>query len=255
MLVDNLKERLGSLKFLAWLDNCAKPRSTRSNVGDVSDEDNEEITDFEKNLNFSQSDGESDKDLSPQSVAVTSTKIKSLSLKKKQKAEHKQNKRVKGRKTHQENIEDEELEILRSLSQEVKPKLTSRDNFTIFGEYIASKLHKLGGTLTVDEMGSSEFEITSVIEKARKFSQRKQSHYFNFQFVHSAGVTQQTHTYSGTGSGSANGPGSPQFNPPFLSNSSIVNTFYNTQVKNIWQYFIRVSMCCFSFLYTIAYDT
>ena len=48
------------------------------------------------------------------------------------------------------NIEDEELEILRSLSQEVKPKLTSRDNFTILGEYIESKLRKLGGTLTDD---------------------------------------------------------------------------------------------------------
>ena len=62
---------------MARLDNYAKPRSTRSNVGDVSDEDNEEITDVQNNLNFSQSDGESYKDLSPQSVAVTSTKIKS----------------------------------------------------------------------------------------------------------------------------------------------------------------------------------
>ena len=75
--IDKLKEGLGSLKSLALLDNYAKPRSTRSNVGDVSDEDNEEITDVQNNLNFSQSDGESDKDLSPQSVAVTSTKIKS----------------------------------------------------------------------------------------------------------------------------------------------------------------------------------
>ena len=53
---------------MAWLDNYAKPRSTRSNVGDVSDEYNEETTDVENNLNFTQSDGESDKDLSPQSV-------------------------------------------------------------------------------------------------------------------------------------------------------------------------------------------
>ena len=92
---------------MALLDNYAKPRSTRSNVGDVSDEDNEEITDVQNNLNFSQSDGESDKDLSPQSVAVTSTKIKSWTLKKKQKVEREQNQR----ETYQENIEDEELEI------------------------------------------------------------------------------------------------------------------------------------------------
>ena len=147
---------------MARLDNYAKPRSTRSNVGDVSDEDNEEITDVQNNLNFSQSDGESDKDLSPQSVAVTSTKIKSWTLKKKQKVEREQNQR----ETYQENIEDEELEILRSLSQEVKPKLTSRDNFTIFGEY--------------DEIDSIEFEITSVIEKDRSFPNEKQSHYSNF---------------------------------------------------------------------------
>ena len=124
------------------------------------------------------------------------------------------------------NIEDEELEILRSLSQEVKPKLTSRDNFTILGEYIESKLRKLGGTLTDDWMDSAEFETTSVIEKARKFSQRKQSHYFNFPL--------KTHTYSNSGSSSANGPGSPQFNPPLLCNPRIGNTYCNTQVKNTY---------------------
>ena len=112
--VDKLKERLGSLKFLAWLDNYANPRSARSNVGDISDEDNEEITDVENNLNSTQSDGESDKDLSPQSVAVTSREIKWSTLQTKQKAKHQQNKRVTRGKTYQENIEDEELEILRS---------------------------------------------------------------------------------------------------------------------------------------------
>ena len=81
--VDKFKERLGSLKFLAWLGNYAQPRSARSNVGNVSDEDNEEIADVENNLNFTQSDGESDKDFSPQNAAVASTKIKSSTLKKK----------------------------------------------------------------------------------------------------------------------------------------------------------------------------
>ena len=173
--------------FLSWFDNSAIPRPTRSNFGDISDE---EATDIKNNLNFTQSDGESDKDLSPHSVAVTSTKIKSSRLKKKETAEHKQSKRVREGKISQEKIEDEELEILRSLSQEVKPKLTSRDNFTIFGEYIASKLRKLGGTLTDDEMDSIELEITSVIEKAKKLSQRKQSHYSNFPFWHSPGGLQ-----------------------------------------------------------------
>ena len=65
---------------MAWLDNYAKPRSARSNVGDISDEDNEEIIDVENNSNFTQSDGESEKDLSPQGVAVTSTKIESSTL-------------------------------------------------------------------------------------------------------------------------------------------------------------------------------
>ena len=48
--MDKLKERLGSLKFLAWLDNYAKQRSARSNVGDISDKDNEEINDVENKL-------------------------------------------------------------------------------------------------------------------------------------------------------------------------------------------------------------
>ena len=148
----------------------------------------------------------------------------------------KQNKRVRGGKTYQQNIENDELTVLRSLSQEVKPKFPSGDNFAIFGEYITSKLCKLGRTLTGKEMNSVEFEITSVIEKARKFSQRKQSHYSNFQFLHSAGVDQQTHTYSNTGSSSAKGPGSPQFNPPLLSNSRIGNTYCNSQVKDTYNY-------------------
>ena len=57
--------------------------STKSNVGDVSDEGNEEITDVENNSNFTQSDRESDKDFLSQSVAVTSTKFKSSTLIKK----------------------------------------------------------------------------------------------------------------------------------------------------------------------------
>ena len=81
------------------------------------------------------------------------------------------------------------------------------------------------GTLNDDEMDSVEFEITSAIEKPRKCSQRKQSHYSNFPFLHLAGVTQQIHTYSNIGSSSANGPCSPQFNPPLSSNYRIGNTY------------------------------
>ena len=81
---------------MAWLDNYAKPRSAKSIVGDMSDEDDEEITDAE----LVQSDGESDKDLSPQSVAVTSTKNNSSTLQNKQKVERKQNQRVRGGKMY-----------------------------------------------------------------------------------------------------------------------------------------------------------
>ena len=103
-------------------------------------------------------------------------------------------------------------------------------------------------------MDSIEFEITSVIEKARKFFQRKQNYYSNFPFLHSAGTPQQTHTYSDKGGSSANGPASPQFNPTLLSNCRIGNKYCNTQVKNTYNN-IRISMCCFSFLYAVAYDT
>ena len=73
-------------------------------------------------------------------------------------------------------------------------------------------------------MDSVEFETNCVTEKARKFFQRKQGHYSNFPFLHSARVPQQTHTYSNTGSSSANDPGSLQFNQPLLINSRIGNT-------------------------------
>ena len=58
------------LKDLTWSDNFAKPRSARSSIIDMSDEDKEEISDVKNNLNFTESDGESDKDLLVQSVAT-----------------------------------------------------------------------------------------------------------------------------------------------------------------------------------------
>ena len=67
---------------------------------------------------------------------------------------------------YQENIEDEKLQILRSLNQEAKQKLISRDNFINFGEHITFKLHKFGATLTDDVIDTVEFEITSAIEIA-----------------------------------------------------------------------------------------
>ena len=90
-----------------------------------------------------------------------------------------------------------------------------------------SKLCKIEGTLINDEMDFAEFELLAS-EEARKFSQRKQSHYSDFPFLHSTGVSQQTHTSSNTGS-------------KLLVPLSLIHLF------------IRISMCCLSFLY-IAYD-
>ena len=65
----------------------------------MSGEDNEKTIYGEINLNFTHSDGKSDKDLSSQSVAVTSTRIKSATLQKKQKVERKQSKRPSRHRT------------------------------------------------------------------------------------------------------------------------------------------------------------
>ena len=97
--VDKLNETLESLRYLAWPDNYAKPRSARSDTRDMSGEDNEKTIYGEINLNFTQSDGKSVKDLSSQSVAVTSTRIKSATLQKKQKVERKQSKRPSRHRT------------------------------------------------------------------------------------------------------------------------------------------------------------
>ena len=103
--IDKLKEKLESLKVLAWLCNYPKPRSDRSNDGDT-DDDHGEITDVENDVNITQSSGESDKDFSHQSVAVTSRKIKSSTHQMKQKTERKRNESGRRTKTYQENIED-----------------------------------------------------------------------------------------------------------------------------------------------------
>ena len=47
-------------------------------------------------------------------------------------------------------------------------------------------------------MDSVEYELTSVIENARMFSQRKQSCYSYILFLHSAGIPQQTRACSNT---------------------------------------------------------
>ena len=93
------------MKGLAWLCNYPKPRSDKSNDGDT-DDDHGEITDVENDVNITQSSGESDKDFSHQSVAVTSRKIKSSTHEMKQKTEQKRNESGRKAKTYQENIED-----------------------------------------------------------------------------------------------------------------------------------------------------
>ena len=57
--VDKIKEKLESLKHLTWFNKFAKPRSARSSIVDMSDEDKEKISDVKTNLNFTQSDEES----------------------------------------------------------------------------------------------------------------------------------------------------------------------------------------------------
>ena len=44
---------------MTWFNKFAKPRSARSSIVDMSDEDKEEISDVKTNLNFIQSDVES----------------------------------------------------------------------------------------------------------------------------------------------------------------------------------------------------
>ena len=57
--VDKIKERPESLTYLAWFNKFVKPRSARSSIVDMSDEDKEEISDVKTNSNFTQSDEES----------------------------------------------------------------------------------------------------------------------------------------------------------------------------------------------------
>ena len=57
--VDKIKERPESLTYLTWFNKFVKPRSARSSIVDMSDEDKEEISDVKTNSNFTQSDEES----------------------------------------------------------------------------------------------------------------------------------------------------------------------------------------------------
>lgn len=220
--VCKLKEKLDSLKYLAWLDIYAKPRASKSNLDDVmSDEESigESIDDLVRE-NFT--DAMSDEEMSPPITTGGNVKEKTPLKRSIDKKDIKQQKKPKKNKTSssetQESIDDEELNILRSVRQSMEnsKKTESKnqeDKFKIFGDYVASKLRRLSTVLDEDQLEAVEFEITTVFEKARRGRQHQKSSLAQnsqYNLPYNYGLSNISHY----GISQANSLGSPQFNPP-----------------------------------------
>ena len=55
-----------------------------------------------------------------------------------------------------------------SQPQNEPSQFEEKDQYTLFGKYVASKMRKPSSLLDMDQMDSFEFEITSSIQHARK---------------------------------------------------------------------------------------
>ena len=79
-------------------------------------------------------------------------------------------KRNSEKKSYEKYIENKELKMLRCFSQpQNEPtQFVEKDEYTLFGEYVSSKIRKLSSLLDMDQMNSLEFQITSCIQNARK---------------------------------------------------------------------------------------
>ena len=79
-------------------------------------------------------------------------------------------KRNSEKKSYEKYIGNEELKMLRYFSQpQNEPtQFVEKDEYTLFDEYVSSKMRKLSSLLDMDQMNSLEFQITSCIQNARK---------------------------------------------------------------------------------------
>ena len=88
------------------------------------------------------------------------------------KEKEKKNLKLTEKGNHQESIETEEMNILRSIGNAYRVA-EQKDAYDVFGNYIATKIRRLTSSVDQETIEIMEYEITNVIEEnCRKFRAR-----------------------------------------------------------------------------------
>ena len=82
------------------------------------------------------------------------------------KSEERNDKRRKRKAKKDNDIEKEEMNVLRSVVAATQEP-AKRDDFDLFGEYVATKMRKLSQKLDEDAIEIIEYEITTILMKPR----------------------------------------------------------------------------------------
>ena len=167
--VTKAKVKFESLRFMLWLEEFIKPGKAKNNFeAEVENSySTESDSDFaEESLDLQLPSGnldlqlpsDNEKDLSDEEKTVTAKRENSRPKPKRQM----QGKRKISKSTV--DVETEEMNVLRTIAASANQ---TNDEYDVFGQYVASRLRKLSEVLTEEAMEFVEFNITSVLLKAR----------------------------------------------------------------------------------------
>lgn len=138
--VSRAQEKYAHLQYLNWLDEYIKPRKPRI---EQNESDLDDINSIDVSIEY---ESEDDVKFQIPGTMKNEMKRKALPLP-----------RQSG-----SDVEKIEMTMQHSVSE-----INKRDNFDLFGEYVATKMRKLNRILNEDDMESVEHEITTVLLNAR----------------------------------------------------------------------------------------
>ena len=187
------KANMERVKYFQWIEEFMRPRKSKTNLvveqnEHGKDESSEEEEIAKESDILSEVDGEESTSYSAN--VTTSSKIEPIKAdklqtkRKKPQTSNPGNPKIrqnnsKGKNRRQMNedanpIEKEEICLLRTVADVVKSR-EENDEFEIFGKYVAEKTRKLSQRLDEDAMVDVEFEITNILQGARKAFQPQYS--------------------------------------------------------------------------------
>ena len=197
--VQKAREKMRNLQFMAWLDEFIKPRKSKTNIKeakvkpgrtedieDGSSSENEDtdphVADGDKS-HSEEDNGSSSSDEGGEKIDEGGEKVP-IPNDKSSASSNTTGKRIrKKRNAKMSEVEKEEMDILKSISQaatsenvqELNTK-KEKDSHDLFGEYVANKFRKLSEKLDESEMELMEYEIVTIFAKKYAKSSQQNNH-------------------------------------------------------------------------------